>query len=214
MVASSISQFMMNYYSMKHSQALKETWYQSELWGDSGQHRSSTKILPFIPVWWDIFWQTRRSSHARTSGCGSPRLRSFTLSIGGPQTDGPARTGDTNASGGWLRRILTPETQSAELRPMSNNSPDRGYATPTTDLFTYRWPQHLKSVAGGVEEGGRMGISWVGYCPCRRVRGKPSLRTSGDKCCALILSVTFFLLVVRMAEQPRLKFQPQKCDTE
>lgn len=97
---------------------------------------------------------------------------------------------------------------------MSNNSPDRGYATPTTDLFTYRWPQHLKSVAGGVGEGGRMGISGVGYCPCKCVRGKPSLRTSGDKCCALILSVTFFLLVVRMAEQPRLKFQPQKCDTE
>lgn len=75
---------------------------------------------------------------------------------------------------------------------MSNNSPDRGYATPTTDLFTYRWPQHLKSVAGGVGEGGWVGISRVGHCPCKRVRGKPSLRTSGDKCCALILSVTFF----------------------
>lgn len=114
----------------------------------------STKILPFIPVWWDIFWQTRRSSYARTSRRVSPRLRSFTLSIGGLQTDGPARTGDTNASGGWLGRILTPETQSAELRPMSNNSPDRGYATPTTDLFTYRWPQHLRVLLEGWGRGG------------------------------------------------------------
>lgn len=78
----------------------------------------------------------------------------------------------TQTPWGWLRRILTLETQSAELRPMSNNSSDRGYAAPTADLFTYPWPQHLKGVTGGAEKGHGAGLGWasprLGTCKCAK----------------------------------------------
>lgn len=76
----------------------------------------------------------------------------------------------TQTPWGWLRRILTLETQSAELRPMSNNSSDRGYAAPTADPFTYPWPQHLKGVTGGAGRGDGAGLRWasprLGTCKC------------------------------------------------
>lgn len=114
------------------------------------------KTLPFIPVWCDIFWQTRCSSHARRSRCESASPRSFKLSreAASPRTDPHALL--TQPPSGGLRRILTLETQSAELRPMSNNWPDRGYATPTADPFAYPWPQHLESVTGGAGGGGHL----------------------------------------------------------
>lgn len=128
------------------------------------------------------------------SRCESPSPRSFKLSREAASTLMDPHAQVTQLPWGGLRRILTLETQSAELRPMSNNLPDRGYATPNADLFTCRWPQHLKGVTGGA---GRAGLGWASprfYTVPASVQEGNQRRTPADKRCALILSVAFFLV--------------------
>lgn len=147
-VGSTTSQMVMNYDSHKHT----HTGFKRKMM----PVRSISVRSFFIE---DLTIYSSLVGHllaeTRMSRCESPSPRSFKLSREAASTVTDPHTLVTRTPWGWLRRILTLETQSAELRPMSNNWPDRGYATPAADLFTYRWPQHLKSCPGGAGVGGQ-----------------------------------------------------------
>lgn len=91
------------------------------------QRKSSYRLFQFgvTSFGFTLLARKNRPGVRPHSSCSAGRLP-----LGRRWTGGPTRASDINAS----RVTPTPETQSAELWPMTNNAAVSGYAALTTDL--------------------------------------------------------------------------------